>query len=197
MLSRLIFLASLLCLSAALHAQPEPPSRFQIYGGYSYLSNSLNGLPGGHHALSGFDAAFAFPSWHRVRFKVDASGYHGTNLGASQGPYFILGGAQYNILVRRETIFVEGLGGVGGANKDWAYGQADGQKAGTVGETASFAALVGGGLDTRITRHAAFRVEGDFQYSYFSFEGLSLIPYRVPGLPTNFGRVTGGMVWNF
>jgi hypothetical protein len=197
MLSRLAALAALLCLSAALHAQPEPPSRFQVYGGYSYLSNSLNGLPAAHHALNGYDAAFAFPNWHHVRFKLDVSGYRGTNLGASQGPYFILGGAQYSIPVKREAIFVEGLGGVGGANKDWAYGQADGQKPGTVGETASFAAMVGGGLDTRITRHAALRVEGDFQYSYFSFEGLYLTPYRVSGLPTNFGRVTGGMVWNF
>lgn len=195
--SRFSTLLAMLCLSASLHAQSQAPTRFQVYGGYSYLSNSLNGLSGAHHPLNGFDAAIAFPGWHNLHFKIDVSGYRGTNLGASQAPYFFLGGGQYNIPLRRETIFVEGLGGVGGANKSWAYGTADGQKTGTTGETASFAGLIGGGLDTRVTRHVAIRVEGDLQYSYFSFEAMYLVPYRVPGMPTNFARASTGLVWNF
>ena len=189
--SRLFSLIALLCLSSALHAQKEAPARYQIYGGYSYLSNSLDGVTGSHQPLNGFDAGVAFPSWHNLRFKVDVSAYRGTNLGAPQHPYFIMGGGQYSWRIKRESVFVEGLAGNGGANKTWG---ADG----ATGQTASFSALVGGGLDTPITRHIAFRVEGGFQYSYFALEhSVTFGPYRIPGLPTNFGRISSGLVWQF
>ncbi len=200
MSSRFVFLLAMLCLSSALHGQTETatakagePARFQVYGGYSYLTNSLNGVPGAHHALSGWDASFGFPSWHNLRFKLDVSSYQGTNLGAPQHPYFILGGGQYNIRWKRETVFIEGMGGTGGANKQWGTNFA----VNTTGATASFAALAGGGLDTPITRHTAVRVEGAFQYSYFSLNGLYSVPYRNAGLPTEFGRLSGGLVWLF
>jgi hypothetical protein len=91
----------------------------------------------------------------------------------------------------RESVFVEGLGGVGGANKNWPANNA-------IGQTASFAALLGGGLDTPLTRHIVFRVSGGYQYSYFALDHpLSLVPYRIPGLPTNFGRISSGLVWQF
>jgi hypothetical protein len=189
--SRLLTLIALICLSSALHAQSEAPARYEIYGGYSYLSNSLNGVPGSHHGLNGFDASVGFPSWHNLRFKVDTSGYFGTNLGAPQHPYFILGGAQYTWRLRRDSVFVEGLGGTGGANKTWPANNAQGQ-------TASFAALIGGGLDVPLTRRVAFRVDGGYQYSYFALEhSVTLVPYRIPGLPMNFGRISSGLVWKF
>jgi hypothetical protein len=189
--SRLFPLIALLCLTSALHAQTEAPARYQIFGGYSYLSNSLNGVTGSHHALNGFDGAIAFPPWHNLRFEIDTTAYFGTNLGSPQHPYFIQGGAQYTWRMRREAVFVEGLGGTGGANKTWAG-------AGTLGQTASFVSLVGGGLDTRLTRRMAFRVSGGYQYSYFAFDHpITLVPYRIPGLPINFGRVSSGLVWLF
>jgi hypothetical protein len=188
--SRLFSLIAVLCLSPVLLAQSEAPARYQIYGGYSYLSNSLNGVTGSHHPLNGFDATVAFSSWHRLRFKIDVSGYRGTNLGSPQNPYFILGGGQYTWRIKRESLFVDGLAGVAGANKTWAA-------AGATGQTASFASLVGGGLDTRLTRRIAFRVDGGFQYSYFALSDKRLVPYRIAGLPTNFGRVSSGLVWQF
>jgi hypothetical protein len=189
--TRLFSLIALLCLSSVLHAQSEAPARYQIYGGYAFLSNSLNGVPGSHHPLHGFDGSLAFPSWHGLRFKVDASAYRGTSLGAPQHPYFILGGGQYSKRLGRESVFVEGLGGVGGANKNWPANNA-------IGQTASFEALLGGGLDTPLTRHITFRVSGGYQYSYFALDHpLSLVPYRIPGLPTNFGRISSGLVWQF
>jgi hypothetical protein len=194
--ARLFSFIVLLCLSftlhaqAPLHAQSEAPARFQIYGGYAFLSNSLDGVTGSHHPLNGFDASVAFSSWHRLRFKVDFSSYRGTNLGAPQHPYFIMGGGQYNWRLGRESIFVEGLGGTGGANKTWATNN-------VIGQTASIATFVGGGLDTPLSRHIAFRVDGGFQYSYFSLERADLSPYRVPGLPTDFGRLSSGLVWQF
>jgi hypothetical protein len=189
--SRLFALIAMLCLPAALYAQSESPARFQVFGGYSFLSNSLNGVPGSEHPLNGWDADMAFPSWHRLRFKLDVSGYIGSNLGLPQRPYFILGGAQYTWRIRRESVFVEGLGGVGGANRTWAGN-------GALGQTASFASLLGGGLDSRIKEHLVFRVEGGYQYSYFVLgHPVSLIPYGVPGLPTNFERISSGLVWEF
>ncbi|MGA3070059.1 MAG: hypothetical protein ABSD43_07555 [Terracidiphilus sp.] len=188
---RLFLPIALLCLSSALYAQSEPRARYQVFGGYTFLSNSLDGVTGSHHPLNGWDAAIAFPSWHSLRFKIDVAAYQGTNLGAPQHPYFILGGAQYTWRFGRESVFVEGLGGTGGANKTWAANNAQGQ-------TASFVSLAGGGLDTRLTRRIAFRVEGGYQYSYFALEQpVSLVPYRIPGLPNNFGRISSGLVWQF
>jgi hypothetical protein len=197
MISRLSLLIALLCLPAALYAQTEAPARYQeaptryqIYGGYSFLSNSLNGVPGSEQGLNGFDVATGFPAWRHLRFKIDFSAYRGTNLGAPQHPYYIMGGGQYDFHLGRETAFVEGLMGTGGANKTWAANGAQGQ-------TASFAAVVGGGLDTRIKRQIAFRVAGDFQYSYFALNGKYNHPYRIAGLPSSFGRISSGIVWQF
>lgn len=191
MLSRLLSLIALLCLSSALHSQSGAPARYQIYGGYSFLSNALNGVPGSRQPLNGFDASVAFPSWHSLRFKIDAAAYRGTNLGAPQHPYFIMGGGQYSWRIRRESVFGEGLAGVGGANKSWAAN-------GAIGQTASFSSLVGAGLDTALTRQVVFRLEGGYQYSYFALDhSVTLVPYRIPGLPNNFGRISSGLVWQF
>jgi hypothetical protein len=189
--SRLFSLIALLCLSSALYAQSEARVRYQVFGGYSFLSNSLDGVTGSHKPLNGWDGAVAFPSWHNLRFKIDVAAYRGTNLGAPQHPYFILGGGQYTWRIGRESVFVEGLAGTGGANQTWAANGAQGQ-------TASFASLAGGGLDTPLTRRIALRLEGGYQYSYFVLEQhLTLIPYQIPGLPNNFGRISSGLVWHF
>jgi hypothetical protein len=189
--SRLFSLLALVCLSSALYAQKEKPENHQVYGGYSFLSNSLNGVPGARQGLNGFDAGIAFTPWHNLRFKIDTSAYRGTNLGAPQHPYFIMGGGQYNFRIGRETLFAEGLAGVGGANKNWGTG-------GSLSQTASFASFLGGGLDTPVTRHLALRVEGGFQYSYFALQSpKTLYPYRIPGLPTYFGRLSAGPVFEF
>ena len=188
---RLFSLIALLCLSFALHAQSESRARYQVYGGYTFLSNSLDGVAGSHQPLNGWDAALAFPPWHSLRFKMDFAAYRGTNLGAPQHPYFILGGGQYTRRLARESVFVQALMGTGGANKTWAADNA-------IGQTASFASLVGGGLDTPLKRRIAFRVEGGYQYSYFALvQPGSLVPYRIPGLPNNFGRISSGLVWLF
>ena len=188
--SRLFLLIALLCLPPALHAQWEAQSRYQVYGGYSFLSNSFNGVVGSRQPLNGWDAALAFPAWHNLRFKIDVSSYRGTNLGAPQNAFFIMGGGQYKWRFRRESVFVEGLMGNGGINKDWGANKSP-------GETASFSAVLGGGLDTPLTRHIAYRVGGDFQYAYFSLAGTQNAPYRIPGLPTYFGRISSGLVWQF
>jgi hypothetical protein len=190
--SRLLCLIALLCLSCALHAETEAPARFQIFGGYSYQSNSFNGVPGSRQGLNGWDAAAGFPAWHRLRFVIDIYGYRGTNLGAPQNPVFFTGGGQYGWRLGRETLFVEALVGDAGLNKSWAGNQ-------MLGGTASFATLVGGGVDTRLTRRIAFRASAGYQYTYFNLvtPPPGNLPYRIPGLPTNFAHLSTGLVWGF
>ena len=181
-----------ICLATSLRAQSEAKARYQIYGGYSWLSNSFNGFPGARQSLNGWDASAAFPAWHSLRFKIDAAGYHGTNLNAPQHGLFILAGGQYSHTIKRETLYVEGLIGDAALNRDWGP---QGSKSGT----AAFAAFLGGGFDTAISRHFAYRVDGGFQYAYTSLigPGPDFAPYRVPGLPTYFGRISTGLVWQF
>ena len=181
-----------MCLSLAVHAQSDDHALHQLYGGYSFLSNSLNGLPGSRQPLNGWDVQLAFPSWKNLRFKFDVSGYRGTNLGAPQQPLYLLGGGQYDIRLKRETVFVEGLAGEAGVNKNWGPNN-------TVAATASFAAVFGGGLDIPLTRRFAFRINGGYQYSNFALKSPAphLVPYRPPGLPNNFFRISTGLVWKF
>ncbi|HKF50382.1 MAG TPA: hypothetical protein VKB38_23670 [Terracidiphilus sp.] len=191
MLFRHFALLAIACTPVAVLAQDAPP-RHQLYGGYSFLSNSFNGVPGARHPLNGWDAGFAFPSWHNLRFRVDISGYHGNNTGAEQHAIVFLGGAQYDWHFRHETLFAEGLAGDAALNRYWGPNALPGVQA-------SFASVLGGGLDTRINRRFAWRIEGGYQYSNFalvnSVPGLVPIPYS--GLPRNFARLSTGLVWNF
>lgn len=192
MSSRLLSLIALFCLAVPLCAQKQPPEKFQVFAGYSYISNSLNGVSGEQKGRNGWDASVAFAQWHDIRFKIDVSAYVGTNQGAPETTYSILGGAQFSHRIGRETVYVEGLAGDGGANVKWASNNNN-----ATGQTVSFVSLLGGGLDTPITRRIAFRVDGGYQYSYFALNNSQLVPYRIPGLPTNFGRISTGLVFKF
>jgi hypothetical protein len=188
----LVPLMAVMCLPTSLRAQSEAKARYQIYGGYSWLSNTMNGFPGARQSLNGWDASTAFPAWHSIRFKIDVYGYHGTNLNAPQHALFILAGGQYSYTIKKVTVFGEGLVGDAALNRDWGP---QGSKSGT----AAFATLLGGGFDTAISRHFAYRVNGGFQYAYTSLivPTFPFPPYRVPGLPTYFGRISTGVVWQF
>jgi hypothetical protein len=190
---------ALLTAAPVLQGQESLAARYQMYGGYSYISNSLNGVSGSHQGLNGWEYAFAIPPWHDLRFKLDAYSYRGTNLGAPQNPWFIVGGGQYGRDFGRESPFGEVLFGVGNANSKWGANNIASHLATYPGDTASFAIDMGGGLDTRLSRRFAFRVQGDFHYSYFQqFERfVHTAPVYVPHLPNYFGRVSTGVVWRF
>jgi hypothetical protein len=185
----------LLCLALflyplALAAQSAGPPPYEIFAGYSLLSNSFNGVPGSRQPLNGEDASVVLPGWHGLRVKIDVSHYSGTNLAAKQQALYIMGGGQYERTFHRERWFVEALFGDVGMNRHWG-------PIGQPGMTASFATQLGGGLDTALNRHFAIRVQGDYRFS-----NLALIqstsytqPYRIPGLPQNFGSVSTGLVW--
>src|ERR1700721_238139 len=192
----LFSLIALLCLAPGLRAHADDHSLYELSGGYSWISNSLDGAPGYHHPLSGYDASIAALDWHHLRFKVDISGYLGSNLGAPQHPVFIPAGGDYYHHFGKETGFVEALMGDGTANKNWGADQ-------TKAETASFSTMIGGGLDPPLPPRLAFRVQADFQYANFNPAIASLptttpvYPIVIHGLPNFFGRVATGFVWRF
>ncbi len=182
------------CLAASLHAQTDLSRRYQLYGGYSFLSNSINGVSGSHQPLNGYEVAFAIPPWHDLRFKLNAFQYLGTNLGAAEHPYFVMAGGQYGRNFGKEAAFVEAMAGEGNVNANWGANK-------TIGDTASFSAVLGGGVDTPLSPHFAFRVQGDLQYAYFKQNASFLYPAPAPtyvsGLPNYFGRISTGLVWRF
>lgn len=186
----LVHLFSLLSLPLALSAQTTGPIPYEFSGGFSRISNSFNGLPRSHQGMNGWDAAVAFPAWHNLRFKIDVSGYSGENLGASEHPIAIMGGGQYERSFHRARFFVEALFGEVSLNPYWG-------PHGALGGTASFSELLGGGVDTPVSRHFALRVEGGVRFTNFALmESTSnTTPYRVPGLPDRFETLTGGVAW--
>ena len=142
--------------------------------------------------MNGWNASMGTPLWRFIRFNVDVSSYSGTNQGAQENVYYIMGGPLFTRRVGRETVFGEALMGDGGINRYW------GPQA-SPGETASFATLVGGGLDTPIARRLAIRVSGDYQWSNFQLINSvqSIEPIQTPGLPDKFARISTGLVWSF
>ncbi len=189
---KFLLLVSLLLsfgFSCALPAQTVAPTdrRHELFGGYSFLSNSFNGHDSAtsHQPLNGWDAAFTAGVSGRLGVKVDASGYYGTSLGSPQHPIFVMGGLQYSMPVGRGSVFMEGLVGFGHLNKN--YWLADEGQA-----TSSFTAVAGGGLDFPITPRVAWRIEGDLQHSNFT-----VLNDEIHGLPNYFARILTGPVWRF
>ena len=182
----------LVLLSSALisSAQSSDSSTYQISGGFSYLSNTINGVPGARQPLLGWEASLATPAWRNLRFKIDYSGYLGNNLGAPQHPYFIVAGGQYDHHLGKEKLFAEALFGDCGLNGNWGPNKSP-------GSSASFAAMLGGGVDTPVSKHLAMRFEGGYQYTNFAlYQSVTYkYPYQLPGYPKNFARISAGLVW--
>jgi hypothetical protein len=171
-------------------AQSSDSSSYQISGGLSYLSNTINGVPGARQQLLGWEASLATPAWRNLRFKIDYSGYLGNNLGAPQHPSFIVAGGQFDHHLGKEKLFAEALFGDCGLNGNWGPNQLP-------GSSASFATLLGGGVDTPVSKHLAMRFEGGHQHTNFALykSVTDKYPYQLPGYPKNFARISAGLVW--
>lgn len=181
---------SLTLVSPQTFAQTAGPPPYEIYAGYLWQSNYFNGLPGARNGMNGWQAGVGFPAWHNLRPRVEYSRISGSNLGADEQVFAVMGGGQYEHAVGRERLFVNAMFGDLGMNRYWG-------PQGTPGESASFTTSLGGGFDTPINRHFAVRVETDWRN-----ENLALIkavnattPYRVSGLPQNFALISTSLVW--
>jgi opacity protein-like surface antigen len=189
-LGRWITLLVLLFAALISSAQSSDSSSWQISGGFSWLSNSIDGVSGARQPLLGWDASLAAPAWRNLRFKIDYSGFLGNNLGAPQHPYFIAAGGQYDHRLGKENLFAEALFGDCGLNENWGPNK-------SAGSSASFATLLGGGVDTPVSRRLAMRFEGGYQYTNFTLykSVTNPQPLQLPGYPKNFARITAGLVW--
>jgi hypothetical protein len=171
--------------------QTQTTAPYRLYGGFSYFSNSFNAAPGTRSSLLGWDSGAEFPAWRNLRFKLDFSGTTGTNGGASQEGMFFLAGGEYEHALWRERVFAHALVGDIGITRNWGPNSAPGM-------TASFAVLLGGGIDTPISRHFAWRAEGDLQHTNLDLVDPAnrALPFNSPGLlPRYMGRFTTSLVW--
>jgi hypothetical protein len=186
------WIALLVLLSTSLisSAQSSDSSSYQVSGSFSWLSNTINGVPGARQPLLGWEASLATPAWRNLRFKIDYSSFLGHNLGSPQHPYFIVAGGQYDYHLGKEKLFAEALFGDCGLNGNWGPNKSP-------GSSASFTTLLGGGVDTPVSRHLAMRFEGGYQYTNFTlYKGLTNEqPLQSPGYPKNFARISAGLVW--
>jgi hypothetical protein len=192
------FLLGVVLLPAAGIAQSGTSNPVQVYGEYSWLSNSFNGTPGAKQGLNGGNGGIAFAPWHHLRFRLDYSMYRGTNLGDPQHAFFIMGGGQYEAMFHRERFYAEALVGEGGLGGQWFKDVTAGYKNGNTGTTASLAEFVGGGADTPVGGPFALRIEGGLQHTNFvpiRPDKQGSVPYNLPGIPNYFGRISAGIVW--
>jgi hypothetical protein len=181
----------MLCLPLWVGKAQTATAPYLLSGSFSTLSNSFNGVPGSRQPLLGWEANAAFPAWHNLRFVLDYANYRGKNLGSPQNANFPTAGAQYSHRIGRESIYGKMLFGEGWLNKNWAA-------SGTAGTLASFTVYAGGGIDTPLSKHFSLRVEGGAEHTNFALKinRTSLYPYyRIPGLPSNFARLSAGIVW--
>jgi hypothetical protein len=188
---RMLLIVLILCLPLWVAEAQTATAPYQISGSFSALTNSFNGVPGSRQPMLGWDGNVAFPAWHNLRFVLDFADYRSTNLGAPQDGRFTTAGGLYSHRIGRENIFGKMLFGEANLNKNWAANQA-------IGTLASFTLYAGGGVDHPINQHFSLRLEGGLQHTNFALETStkSIFPYyRIPGLPSDFGRFSMGIVW--
>jgi hypothetical protein len=187
-----LLVASLLLSAPSLVAQAkgagghDPDGRMEIFGEYSRTSDSVqehDSYRQPSFGLNGFETGGAVRVWHGLAIKGAVSRYSGTNLGNAESQLFVTGGAQYSVRFGPESVFVEGMIGGGHVNAPAFYSGKG---------TTAFTSVFGGGLDTRIVRHLAFRVEGSLLHAKF-------VPTsdQIHGIPTWFGRFSTGLVVRF
>jgi len=188
--TRQFFFFALLFWPLVSICQTPNPAPYRLYGGISYYANSFNGVPGARSSILGWDTSAEFPAWRNLRFKLDFSGTTGESGGASQKAMFFLAGAQYEHTFGRERAFAHALVGDMGITREWGPNSHPGM-------TASFAAVLGGGVDTPLSRHFAWRVEGDMNHTNLDLVALNehQLPIASPGLPRFIGRISTGVVW--
>jgi hypothetical protein len=165
-------------------AQVSAPAHTQVFVGYGWLSNSLNGNSG-RHPLSGADVAAGLRLTRNLQAKVEANTYYGTNLQAPQRPDFLLLGVQYGRRAGRLNPWADAMAGMAHANPGWST--APGPHSQWCVSPAADA-----GLDYQLTRHTAWRVQGGFVHADFTLQD-----YLVRKLPNYFARAATGIVVRF
>jgi opacity protein-like surface antigen len=169
---KFILIASTLLLSAAL-ASAQGSSSGNIFAGYSFENASTSALENPTRPnLQGWEASLEGKLAPWIGLVTDFSGHYGPhtypevtpygpiNIAANGDEYEALFGPRVSIPVGKCTPFAEVMVGIG-------HVDTRGISPGVHASGNSFATAVGGGLDYRILRIVALRVEGDYLRTNF------------------------------
>jgi len=181
---------SFLLLFGALSWSQDSPSRFQVFGGYSYVPSNFSYLGGGE---SGWNAAVDVHSWKWLSITGDFGQYFATYSYGGNVPsdhsttYTFLFGPRISApLSRTSRITPFGHFLIGGAHIS--------QTGNGFSTDKSFAWAFGGGLDYRLTDHLSLRGEGDYLHNNPFVTQDNQLQNRVPA---RHARLSTGVVFRF
>jgi hypothetical protein len=169
----LLIAFTLLCFTGLAAAQI--PTSGNVFFGYSYVNTDLS--PAGRNSTNGWEASVEGKVLPFIGIAADLSAYYGSenvafptacpvsipncnativvNVGTAEHNYLF--GPRVSISVSKFRPFAEALVGAGHINAHAA------------GSDTSFATAIGGGLDYRLFRILAWRLQGDYlQTRFFS-----------------------------
>jgi opacity protein-like surface antigen len=173
---RIVFVSLAVCLFASLAAAQVPTSG-NVFLGYSFERTDWTGLASGlsHPNLSGWEGSLEGKIFPHIGIVADLSGHYGSEsfspapvvpVGASGGinvtghELEVLFGPRLSIPVGKLTPFAEAFFGVAHIHNGGALPSSS---------NTSFGTALGGGLDYKIIRPIAVRVEADYlQTRFFS-----------------------------
>ncbi len=160
--------ALLLALSVPLRAEGQGT---ELFGGYSYASIDDASRHGGH-------AAVAFDLRSPLGLKVDLSAHFGSAEGTDLSDLTLMAGPVFRLGRGGTVFFLHALAGLYRERASISVFEV------TISESESrFGTLFGGGLDLRIARRWAVRLEGDYLWS------------RKDGASASGVRVSAGIVF--
>jgi len=171
---RKVFLAVALVLFPALSAMAASNSRFELFGGYSYLHTSFDSNAMGvsgvtSNNLNGWDSSVTANLNRWIGLVADFGGSYGKQFQTTDGnasrPYaysFLFGPRFYVSKSDRLRPFAESLFGTVHARE--GINALDSTKSAQI--NTAFAAALGGGLDVRLKKHIELRaIEADYVVS--------------------------------
>ena len=176
-------------MPAGLRAQADAAGRrsgrerVDIFGGYSHISNSFleHDSSSFKQGMNGFDIGVGVRLWRGLGVKADVIGYRGDWVSLPQNATFFFGGVVYSVPIGRETVFAEAMLGTGHLDSN--------------GLGVSFSStpyLLGGGVDSRVIRHLAIRVEGGILHV-----NTTSSSDQIHGMPSSYGQLSTGLVARF
>ena len=181
-MKRLVLLLGLLALvPCTARAQ-----RFQVFGGYSYFRFDPGAGPKGN--LNGWEFSGTYKTNRWVGLTADFSGHYGSSFGPSTSLHTYLFGPQISLPLPFFSLYVHALAGAAHIHNGVLASAPEPGVLVLTGDASdtTFAAALGGGLDTKIAPLVSFRV---VQVDYLAT--------RFGGSTQNHLRVSTGLVIRF
>ena len=175
-------------LSSSLQLYAQQRAGKQFYAGYGFLSGAPNdNVRESRNPLNGWHAALEVPFRGSINIAACALGFYGTSNYDTQIEHNLLVGPQLAKHFTRESVFVQGLVGLGFINSGAIAGDHSSPSSNVV-----FSAMAGGGVDTSFSHNLAWRVEADYLHAQYG-SNSDQIHY----LRGNFAHITTGLVFRF